>query len=188
METISRCTGLLQRIQTVVEFNLGFISYEKRVFHLDMANMMTKLFPTSNDDILFKIADKVSALKIPATASISNWIIYLVVAFFVNKIYIMFNFLYHILLFQLLSLCITLGDKPNIRFHSNSIGVNQQLATIMHQKMSKLNVSVSEWVIECMTESVRVWSPIWWKLDIIVIVLFVISVINWRIFDTCLIL
>lgn len=59
MEMIARCTGLLSRLQTCIEFNLGFISYERRVFHFDMIDVIPKLFPPSRPEILHEIADKV---------------------------------------------------------------------------------------------------------------------------------
>lgn len=62
MEAIAKCTGLLSRLQTCIEFNLGFISYEKRVFHFDAPDIIPKLFPPTRPEILHEIADKVIQL------------------------------------------------------------------------------------------------------------------------------
>jgi len=95
MDMIVKCSNLLPRIKTMVEFNLNFLAYEQRVFHLDSPYTLPKLFPNCNTELLHEVADK------------------------------------------LLSLCVTLGDHPNIRFQANSLQLTEQLSTILNGKLSK---------------------------------------------------
>eukprot|EP01053_Blabericola_migrator_P007812 Blabericola_migrator_1__7811@NODE_39_length_17554_cov_37_506147_g35_i0_p5_GENE_NODE_39_length_17554_cov_37_506147_g35_i0NODE_39_length_17554_cov_37_506147_g35_i0_p5_ORF_typecomplete_len658_score113_47Sec1/PF00995_23/2_5e103_NODE_39_length_17554_cov_37_506147_g35_i039455918 len=91
---------LLSRIKTFVDFNLSFVAYESRAFHLDLPHSLLRLYPpkkdSDEDDLCREIASRL------ATA------------------------------------CLTLGDKPNIRFHMTRRGLNEKIATLVQQYCAKV--------------------------------------------------
>lgn len=59
MDTIAACPGLLQRLRTFVEFNLGFVAYERRVFHFDSPGLLFRLFPPSQRELINGMVNEV---------------------------------------------------------------------------------------------------------------------------------
>jgi hypothetical protein len=57
--TVASHPLLLKHIKTFVEFNLGFVAYEQRVFHFGTRNSLVRLFPSNKTEAL-KCVDEVS--------------------------------------------------------------------------------------------------------------------------------
>eukprot|EP01054_Gregarina_sp_Poly1_P001738 Gregarina_sp_Poly_1__1737@NODE_1448_length_4128_cov_67_748092_g960_i0_p1_GENE_NODE_1448_length_4128_cov_67_748092_g960_i0NODE_1448_length_4128_cov_67_748092_g960_i0_p1_ORF_typecomplete_len540_score91_27Sec1/PF00995_23/1e82_NODE_1448_length_4128_cov_67_748092_g960_i020693688 len=90
--------SLLNRIKTFVDFNLSFVAFESRAFHLDLPQALLRLFPEKNEE------DK----------------------------------MYKEIAYRLATVCLSLGDKPNIRFQQTRRNLNEKIATLVQQYCSKV--------------------------------------------------
>ncbi|OEH77500.1 syntaxin binding domain-containing protein [Cyclospora cayetanensis] len=95
MTLLADAPSLLPRIRCLVEFNLSFIAYEQRVFHLGMPDALLQLFPLPAPSLLQKIAE------------------------------------------DLISVCMTLGRRPAIRFQKNQLPWCEQVALLVHRGLQE---------------------------------------------------
>eukprot|EP01056_Protomagalhaensia_sp_Gyna25_P001833 Protomagalhaensia_sp_Gyna_25__1832@NODE_196_length_4510_cov_17_615746_g151_i0_p1_GENE_NODE_196_length_4510_cov_17_615746_g151_i0NODE_196_length_4510_cov_17_615746_g151_i0_p1_ORF_typecomplete_len582_score128_87Sec1/PF00995_23/6_6e79_NODE_196_length_4510_cov_17_615746_g151_i01111748 len=92
--------SLLNRIKTFVDFNLAFVAYESRAFHLDMPHALHRLFPARKEREEEALVQEIA--------------------------------------YKLATVCLSLGDKPNIRFQQNRRGLNERVATQVQQYLAKV--------------------------------------------------
>eukprot|EP01069_Polyplicarium_translucidae_P009054 Polyplicarium_translucidae@DN3284_c0_g2_i3.p1 len=100
LEILTKSSSLLPRLRSLVEFNLNFIAYESRIFHLNRPDSLAEVYEGeegSNMATLGAIAD------------------------------------------QLLTLCATFKDIPNIRFQTGASRFTEQIASLLHAKLKRLD-------------------------------------------------
>lgn len=104
LKVIQGCPPLISRIKTFMDFNLHFIAYESRAFHLDMPSALLRIYPSgaTNDNNVFlrEIASRLATV------------------------------------------CLTLGDMPNIRFMASPLRLGETVAKHIQGFMDAISPEV----------------------------------------------